>query len=324
MKNSPQYIIGIGASAGGLEAIQELFNCMPSTEALTFIIVQHLSPDFHSMMSELLSHNTEIPIKIAENKMRLAPGVIYLIPATFEAQITDQCFVLSKIDRKAVHTPIDTLFESLATNYKQLAIGIILSGTGSDGALGIKSIAKNNGLTITQTPSEAKFKDMPNKALATKEINYVLSVSEIPNVILEYVDHPADFNKNVKQIEPINESEYSDIFHLLNTQFHTNFSVYKIGTISRRIHRRMQLLGIERLVDYTTYLSQNNDGLKTLYQYLLIGVTEFFRDREAFTLLETDVIPQLFNRAKKRTIRYPDLGNCLLYWRRSLLYCSII
>lgn len=291
--HSPNYVIGIGASAGGLEAIQEFFNCMPKADGLIFIIVQHLSPDFSSMMSSLLTHNTSMPIEIAKNNTLLQKGVIYLIPATFEARIKDNCFVLSKINRHSLPLPINTLFESIAINYKHTAIGIILSGTGSDGALGMTSIAQNHGLTITQTPSEAKFTDMPNQAIATQAVNYVLSVSEIPNIIMEYMAHPNDFNKNLKQIHPIDESVYADIFHLLNQQFHANFSVYKIGTISRRIQRRMQLLGIETVADYANYLTQNPEGFKTLYQYLLIGVTEFFRDAEAFAVLETEVLPQL-------------------------------
>lgn len=272
---------------------------MPKTNELAFIIVQNLSPDFNSMMNELLAQNTSMPIETAKNKMPLQGGVIYLIPATFEAHIAGNCFVLNKINGTSHPMPINTLFESLATHYKHLAIGIILSGTGSDGALGLTCIAKNNGLTIVQSPSEAKYNDMPNNALATKEVNYTLAAAEIPGIIIEYTTHPDDFNKNVKQIEPINELEYQDVFHLLNAQYQANFGVYKIGTISRRIQRRMQLLGIEHVADYANYLKQNTEGLKTLYQYLLIGVTEFFRDKEAFAKLETDVIPELFNRSQK-------------------------
>ena len=221
----------------------------------------------------------------------------YAIGSNVTAVLVDNCFVFNKYASPSM--PINTLFESLATHYRQFAIGIILSGSGSDGAWGLTCIAKNQGLTIAQTPAEAKFSDMPNHALATNEVNYALSASEIPHIIMEYTHHPGDFNKQAKQLEPINELEYADIFHLITAEYQTNFEVYKIGTLSRRIQRRMQLLGLTRVADYAAYLRKNNEALKTLYQYLLIGVTEFFRDKEAFEVLETDVIPELFKRAVK-------------------------
>ena len=188
MNHLIKYVVGIGASAGGLEAIQEFFNHMPKTDELTFIIVQHLSPDFKSMMSDLLAQNTSMPIVIVKNKMVLKAGTIYLIPATFEAQIEKNHFELSKLNRKSLSHPITTLFDSLAKTHTKFSLGIIFSGTGSDGALGMKEIANNGGLTIVQTPSEAKFEDMPNNAIATKEIHYILSASEMPEIIIEYIN----------------------------------------------------------------------------------------------------------------------------------------
>ena len=299
VNHSLKYVIGIGASAGGLEAIQEFFNHMPKTDQLTFVIVQHLSPDFKSMMKELLVQSTSMPIVIVKNKMPLKAGVIYLIPANFEAQIENNHFELSKLNRKSLPHPISTLFESLAIAYTKFSLGIIFSGTGSDGVLGMKEIARRGGLTIVQTPSEAKFRDMPNNAIATKEIHYILSASEMPDMIIEYINQPAAFNKNLKQMEPINQMEYDEIFHLLDKQYKINFGSYKIGTISRRTQRRMQLLGIENLQTYIQYIKTDDDGLKTLYQDLLIGVTEFFRNPEAFAVLESEVIPALFKKINK-------------------------
>lgn len=298
VSHSLKYVVGIGASAGGLEAIQEFFNHMPNTHELSFIVMQHLSPDFKSMMSDLLAQNTSMPIVTVKNKMTLKAGVIYLIPANYEARIEKNQFKLSKLHRESLPLPINTLFASLAKAYTNFSLGIILSGTGADGALGMKEITQNNGLTIVQTPAEAKFADMPNNAIATKEIHYILSVSEMPEIILEYINQPALFNKTFKQIEPISQVEYGEILHVLEKQYKINFNSYKLGTVSRRIQRRMQLLGIDNLQTYTQYLKSDSDGLETLYQDLLIGVTEFFRDPNAFAALEAEVIPALFKKIK--------------------------
>ena len=295
----PKYIVGIGASAGGLEAIQDFFNHMPTINELTFIIVQHLSPDFISIMDDLLANNTSMPIITAKNRMTLKAGVVYLIPASFEARVEKNCFKLTIINRKSLPLPINTLFESIAVAYRQFALGIILSGTGADGALGMKKIADHRGLTIVQTPNEAKFSDMPNQSIATKKVNCVLPVSEMPDVILEYLNKPSEFNKDFKQIELISKSEYSDIFQLLDKHYKIDFSAYKLGTVSRRIQRRMQLLGIDNLRAYLSYLTKDSEGLKTLYQDLLIGVTEFFRDPDAFEILKSVVVPALFQKFKK-------------------------
>ena len=300
MNDSIKYVVGIGASAGGLEAIQEFFNYMPKkNNGLTIIVVQHLSPDFKSMMSELLAHNTSTPIIIVKNNMILQAGVIYLIPATFEAKIEENRFKLIKLNRKSLMLPINTLFKSIAIAYGQLSIGIILSGTGADGSLGMMEIARNNGLTIVQSPTEAKFRDMPTHAIATGEINCVLFVSEMPDVIMEYINQPSEFNKSFKQIEAPSKAEYGSLFLLLQKKYNIDFSSYKIGTVSRRIRRRMKLLSMDSLQAYFDYLTQDEAALKILYQDLLIGVTAFFRDAEAFETLEADVIPELFTQFKK-------------------------
>jgi two-component system CheB/CheR fusion protein len=295
----PKYVVGIGASAGGLEAIQNFFNNMPVTPELTFIIAQHLSPDFVSMMSTVLAHHTAMPILTAKNKMHLQSGAIFLIPAAFEAQVEENQFILKKIQRPSLSLPISILFKSLGESYTTHSIGVILSGTGSDGVSGMQEIVKNHGLTIVQDPTEAKFIDMPNASIATGEVHCVLPVHEIPDVILDYMIQPSEFNKTLKQTKAISKSEYSEIFHLLNLKYKVNFSLYKLSTLSRRIQRRMRLLNIKNLPVYLEYLRHNEEGLKTLYQDLLIGVTEFFRDMEAFSILETQVIPTLFINFKK-------------------------
>ena len=298
MTQSLNYIVGIGASAGGLEAIQEFFNHMPKTDELTFIIAQHLSPDFPSMMSDLLANHTSRSIMTAKNNQPLSPGVIYLIPASSEARIENNCFKLKKLHRKLSPLPINTLFESLALAYGKCSIGIILSGTGTDGASSMAAIADHQGLTIAQLPTEAKFSDMPNNAIATQKIHHVLSVSEMPNVILDYIQHPSEFHKNIEFITSSHQSQYQQIFNLLDQKFKTNFNAYKFGTVARRIQRRMRLLNIESLQSYLTYLANDETKLKTLYKDLIIGVTQFFRDPEAFSVLESEVIPALFTLKK--------------------------
>ena len=298
MPQTPKYIVGIGASAGGLDAIQAFFEHMPKRSDLSFIIAQHLSPDFPSMMRDLLAHHTTMPIQTAKDKMAINAGVIYLIPATFEAQVSKDCFILKKLQRKLMPLPINTLFESLALNYQQAAIGIILSGTGSDGTSSMAVIAQHHGLTMAQIPSEAKFAEMPNNAIASHKVHHVLSVSDMPNIILSYMHQPDVETTNPKNDNYGQESQYQDIFHLLDQKFKTDFNAYKFGTVARRIQRRMRLLNIENLPAYVDYLSNDESKLEKLYKDLLIGVTEFFRDPEAFAVIESEVIPGLFAKLK--------------------------
>ena len=298
MNSSLHTVVGIGASSGGLEAIQDFFNQMPINPKLSFIIMQHLSPNYHSIMNDLLAHHTSMPIKIAAHNMPLEAGVIYLIPPPFEAEVKQSCFILNKINRNMLAHPINTLFTSLATHYQQQAIGIIFSGTGADGALGMSAIAEQHGLTLVQTPSEAKFPGMPNEAIATQNINFILSIAEMPDTILDYIEHPDDFQAERKQTRLIDESAYRELLNLLKKHTKTDFSLYKIGTISRRIMRRMSLAGIDHLTNYMTFLAHNPSALEELHQDLLIGVTEFFRDPSAFDTLKREVIPELFARFK--------------------------
>ena len=192
------YVVGIGASAGGLESIQAFFAHMPQTNELSFIVLQHLPPDFTSMMGDLLLHYTEMPIVTVENNTPLSRGIIYLIPPAVEARIENNCFMLSPLNKLSRLLLIDILFESIAAAYKRRAIGVILSGTGSDGALGVTKIAKNGGLTFVQAPAEAKFADMPAASIATKKINAVLPVAEIPDVMMEYIQQSMEFKKSFK------------------------------------------------------------------------------------------------------------------------------
>lgn len=251
-----KYVVGIGASAGGLEAIQDFFAHMPKCDDITFIVVQHLSPNFKSLMGDLLAHKTSTPIITIKNDMSLSAGVIYLVPPSFEARIENDCFKLRKLNRKVVSTPINTLFESMAEVYGQFSLGIIFSGTGSDGTLGIEQIANHGGVTFAQAPEEAAFSDMPQNAIATNEINYVLSASEMPNLILEFITQPLSFDTSIKQIKHIDQSEYDEIFHLLETKYHIDFKSYKFVTVLRRIQRRMQLLDIKSLKYYVQYLKK--------------------------------------------------------------------
>jgi two-component system, chemotaxis family, CheB/CheR fusion protein len=209
---SPKYVVGIGASAGGLEAIQDFFNHMPKTMELTFVIAQHLSPNFASMMSSLLANHTSMPIITVKNKMALQAGAIYLIPASYEARIEENQFELKKLQRGLLSLPINTLFKSIGKSYNIHSIGVILSGTGSDGALGMQEIVKNHGLALVQDTAEAKYVDMPNASIATGDIYCVLPAHEIPDVILDYINQPSAFNKNLKQTKAISKSEYSEIF----------------------------------------------------------------------------------------------------------------
>src|SRR3990167_30353 len=303
----PKYIVAIGASAGGLDPIQTFYNHMPVSDTIAFVIVQHLSPDFASKMDELLIHNTTMPIFTAKNNMPLEAGAIYLVPAAFEARIEKDRFQLTALDKKSLSLPINTLFESIAMAYGKRSIGIILSGTGADGTLGIIKISDNKGITMAQTPMESQFPDMPNNAIATKKVSCVLHVSEMPDAIMEYIHQPDEFNQEYQKLKFTGQSEFDDIFHLLNKVYKINFRSYKPTTVSRRIERRMQVVNIKNLKDYVAYLKKNTDALHILYQDLLIGVTGFFRDRNAFIALREEIIPSLFE-------KYKETGEDLRIW----------
>ena len=288
-------VVGIGASAGGLEALTTFFMNLPLDSGFAFIIVMHLSPDRPSLLPELLQKNTLLPIHIAENGMTLKANQIFICPENKELAVNHrQLQLITTPKHTGAYFPIDTFLQSLAYDCQAQSIGIILSGTGTDGTLGIKAIKDVAGITFAQDPISAGYDGMPNSAIASGDIDFVLPAEDIAAQLLAcyqaHVDNSAR-NKTEQNID--NESLYK-ILDLLHEQLGHDFSKYKINTLQRRIARRMS---IHQLIDvqiYSQFLIDNPIEQEQLLQELLINVTSFFRDSEAFDALAALALPLLF------------------------------
>ncbi len=296
------YIVGIGASAGGLESLERFFVNVPTDSGIAYVIIQHLSPDFKSLMNELLARYTELPIHRAEDGMQVEANSIYLIPPKKEMIISRGRLLLTDKDPKQSLTmPIDLFLRSLAQDCGDHAIGVILSGTGSDGSRGIRDIDDVGGLVICESRESARFDGMPQAAIDTGVVDQVLLPEAIPAAIVEHT-HRQVFGAVVDGQSPLPDS-MRDLFHLLNEEYGIDFSHYKSNTVGRRIQRRLSIVGDHTLADYVARLHSDRGELNALYKDLLIGVTRFFRDPEAFVLLQDFVISELVAKSGDDPIR---------------------
>jgi two-component system CheB/CheR fusion protein len=284
-------IVGIGASAGGLDALKRLLPKVAPDSGMAFIIVQHLAPDYRSILSELLGASTRLPVMQVDEETALQPNHVYVIPPN--ATLTVQEGRL-QLDRPAHRNPIDDLLTSLARDQGERAAGVILSGTGSDGTIGLRAIKENGGLTIAQ--AEAEYDGMMRSALATGLVDYVLRAEEIPAKLVEYFEHLTRLgtNPNGRSVASQTADQLNQITGLLRTRTGHDFSAYKNGTIIRRVQRRMHVLQLDSVSAFVERLRRDSREVNLLFQDLLIGVTSFFRDRACFDALEGDVIPKLF------------------------------
>jgi two-component system CheB/CheR fusion protein len=289
------YVVGIGASAGGLEALERFFENVPLATGMAFVVVQHLSPDFKSLMDELLARKTGIPIHRASDGMEVRPDAIYLIPPKKDMIIANGRLLLTDKDpRQLVTLPIDHFFRSLAHELGERAIAVVLSGTGSDGSRGVRDVHEAGGLVIVQTPDSAKFDGMPNSARQTGAVDLVLPPEEIPAALLQYIKHPGAPARDLDQQTPtLPEQGLDAVFRLLRDGFAIDFAQYKSSTVTRRIERRLLLNRTYEIDDYVKRLREDPGELDALYKDLLIGVTRFFRDADAFERLDQDILPGL-------------------------------
>ncbi|MBA3459653.1 MAG: PAS domain S-box protein [Deltaproteobacteria bacterium] len=284
-------IVGIGASAGGLESLEQLFGSLPADTGMAFIVVQHLSPDFRSLMDELIARHSDMPVQIAQEGMPVRPDHIYLMPPRKEMIIRDRHLVLTDKEPHTFSLPIDTFFRSLAQDCGDQAVAVVLSGSGSDGSRGIVDVKRAGGLVMAESPVTAKFDGMPMSAAATGVVEHVHGPRDIARVLcgLPPLD-PTDTDIDTLSDDPAMDS----VFRMLRDQFGIDFSIYKTSTVGRRIQRRVDLLRFHSLAEYVAQLDA--DELNALYHDLLIGVTQFFRDPGAFELLEKEIIPQLLEK----------------------------
>jgi two-component system CheB/CheR fusion protein len=294
-----QYIIGIGASAGGLEPINELFDSMPDDTNFSFVIVQHLSPDHKSLMGELLAKHTKMRILEAEDNMPIRPNHVYLIPS--RKIITLSNGLLKLHDKERFHVPnnaIDTFFESLAQEKGRNAVAIILSGTGSDGTKGIEAIKKYGGFVIVQDPITADFDGMPTSAIATGHADLILAPEMMPEELLEYL-RESPYLKTLKQFTKDDEALVNEILNLVRVSTSHDFSNYKKPTILRRLAKNMAEKSFKSVREYYDFLLERPEETQELGREFLINVTKFFRDQEAYDELKNKIIPSIF--ATKKT-----------------------
>ena len=288
-------IVAIGASAGGLEALEAFFDHMPSETGTAFVIIQHLAPKGKSMLGEILKKHTSMIILDMQDGMRAEPDHLYLNPPGKDIAILQSVFFLEDpLVAHGLRRPIDHFFRSLAQDRREKAICIILSGTGSDGTLGLKAIKEVGGLAMVQDVEQAKYSGMPASALTTELVDYVLPVEKMPGELISYLKHP--YMKGPRTIEA-KESQFAGysqkILVLIRSATGNDFSGYKPKTIRRRIERRMALHKIQSISDYHRFVQGSPEEVKLLFQELLIGVTQFFRDPAAFEALSEKVIPKI-------------------------------
>ena len=290
-------VVGIGASAGGLESLEQFFANLPPDPGMAFVVVQHLSPDFRSMMDELLSRHSDMPVLLAEHEVEVQANHVYLLPPRKEMIIQNRRLLLN--DKERTHgltLPIDLFFRSLARDLGPDAVAIILSGSGSDGSRGIRDIKRAGGYVFVESPESANFDGMPLSALATGMVDRAAAAKDIPHFLT--LDASGQIETEPEPI--IDESPMESVLRLLRDQFNLDFSLYKTTTVSRRILRRVELLGSVDLADYVQRLRIDPDELNSLYFDLLIGVTRFFRDPEVFDFLEKNVFPEILERVPER------------------------
>jgi len=283
-------VVGIGASAGGLEAMEQLLQAMPEDPGVALVLVLHLDPNRASLLPELLQRQTMLPVRQIEDGMPVERNQVYIIPPNRTLKIFNGTLQLFELASPRTWHPVDDFFDSLAEDQGENAIAIVLSGTGSDGSDGIRSIKSALGLVIAQSESSASYDGMPRSAIATGLVDYVLSPDAIPERLIEYLDHDP-LNEGAEIVE----NELQKAFSILRSQTGNDFSLYKRNTIVRRVERRMTVHQLEELRDYVRYLQTSGRETRILFKDLLIGVTSFFRDPEAFDLLETRLLPDLLS-----------------------------
>ncbi|MBV8535793.1 MAG: hypothetical protein JO128_09380, partial [Alphaproteobacteria bacterium] len=288
----PFLVVGMGASAGGLEAFEKFFSRMPADGGLAFVLVPHLDATHKSSMVELLRRYTSMRVTEIANDTKIAPNSVYIIPPNATLSMAGGRLRVA-VPRSEPGT-VDPFFRSLAEDQGDNAVGIVLSGSGSDGTAGIRAIKEYGGLTVAQAAESSRFGSMPHSAVATGLVDFVLPVEEIPERLMEYARHVAEHRDHKDGgLGDNGRRHLVRIYTLLRRRTGHDFSRYKDSTFIRRVQRRMQVVQLASVEDYIRLLRKDPREIDLLFRDLLIGVTHFFRDRRAFTALATDVIPKL-------------------------------
>ncbi len=315
--NQPGFlVVGIGASAGGIGALKQFFTAMPAQSGMAFVVILHLSDQHESILAHIIQTHTAMPVAQVTETVKVEPNHVYVIPPAKHLELLDGLIKLKEPDHiKGNRVPIDWFFRSLADAYGKDAVSIILSGTGSDGTLGMKRVKEFGGFVFAQSPEDAEYDGMPRSAIDTGLVDMVLPVAEIPGKLMrlgrlaEQIEIPDEqkaepekvAEKSARKIEP---DALREVLTLLRVRTGHDFMNYKRPTLLRRISRRLQVRELEDIPAYLVLLRENPDEVQQLLRDLLITVTNFFRDQEAFAALEKEVIPQLFvGKTQADTIR---------------------
>ncbi|HZE75312.1 MAG TPA: chemotaxis protein CheB [Gemmatimonadales bacterium] len=287
-------VVGVGASAGGLHALQRFFDAIPAAPGIAFVVVQHLDPTHKSETAELLRRHSRLPVVQLTDNERVEVDRVYVIPPNSELAIVRGVLHLARpANRRGMRMPIDAFLRSLADDQQERSVAVILSGTGADGTLGIKAVKAAGGLTMAQDPETAEYDGMPRNAVATGMVDFELPVEKLPGILLQYVSHPYLRQGGSPSLVEQGPAHLQAILALLRARTKYDFSCYKKGTISRRIERRMSLKHLERIQDYVKYLQDHPPEIDDLFKDLLISVTSFFREPQAWEYLEQHVLPRL-------------------------------
>ncbi|HEY2024712.1 CheR family methyltransferase [Paraburkholderia sp.] len=311
-------IVGIGASAGGLSALQEFFDALPAHTAMAFVVVVHLSPDHESNLASLLQKVTSMTVTQVTQATHIEVDNVYLVAPSLDLAMVDGYLrVAPRQQQEGRRASIDVFFRTLAETHRSRAIGIVLSGAGSDGSAGLARVKEMGGITLAQDPSEAEYDSMPRSAIATGMVDFVLTAAEMPQRLMDLwstakeIHLPAVSNDEelAENVDETAERALREIMVILRTRTAHDFRHYKRATVLRRIERRLQVNGITDLQAYRDYLHLHPEETQALLQDMLISVTNFFRDKEAFDVLEREVLQSLFeNRSEQDRIRVWSVG----------------
>jgi two-component system CheB/CheR fusion protein len=290
-------IVGIGASAGGLEALEVFLANVPAESGMAFVIVQHLDPTHKAMLVELLQRGTPMQVFLIKDRMKVEPNCVYVIPPNKNLSILHgSLHLLDMVASRGLRQPIDFFLRALADDQQERSIGVILSGMGSDGTLGLRAIKEKAGVVFVQDPATAKFDGMPHSAIEAGLADVIAPVEALPGKIIEYVQHVPRILKPRLDEDAIPQSALEKVVIILRTHTGQDFSLYKKTTIYRRVERRMGLHQIKKINNYVRFLQENPQEVDLLFRELLIGVTNFFRDPEAWAQLKAEVLPAILSR----------------------------
>lgn len=291
-------VVGLGASAGGLEAITDLLSALPATPGIAFVFIQHLDPHHKSSLTEILSRTAKMPVVEIIDALAIQPNHFYVTPSNKDVAILHGILhLMSRPDMPGRHLPVDYFFRALAQDMGNRAVGVVLSGTGSDGTAGLREIRAEGGITVAQSPETSKYSGMPQSAVSTGEVDFVLPVKAIAHELVRLSNHPrARMAPRRRPAHAILDSTdaLQKIFVLLRKSSGVDFSHYKQSTVERRLSRRMLLHKIESLVQYVKFLEQNPAEVGALFEDMLVHVTGFFRDPKVFDTLKQKVLPRIF------------------------------